>query len=72
MRHTYPDEYFIYLDKDKVSFLNYEGTKLELLEESQNRERERERERERNRQKWHKKCSEKVSGKVLYSNVEEN
>ena len=47
MRHTYPDEYFIYLYVDKVSFLNYEGTKLELLEE---RERERERERkERNR-----------------------
>ena len=67
MRHTYPDEYFIYPYMDKVSFLNYEGTKLELLEE-----RERERKRERNRQKWHKKCSEKVSGKVLYNNVAEN
>ena len=64
MRHTYPDEYFIYLYMDKVSFLNYEVTKLELLEESL--------ERERNRQKWHKKCSEKVSGKVLYNNVAEN
>ena len=42
MRHTYPDEYFIYLYMDKVSFLNYEVTKLELLEESWERERERE------------------------------
>ena len=42
MRHTYPDEYFIYLYMDKVSFLNYKGTKLELLEESRERERERE------------------------------
>ena len=45
MRHTYPDEYFIYLYMDKVSFLNYKGTKLELLEESRERERERGRER---------------------------
>ena len=51
MRHTYPDEYFIYLYMDKVSFLNYEVTKLELLEESWEREREKEidREREKNR-----------------------
>ena len=47
MRHTYPDEYFIYLYMDKVSFLNYKGTKLELLEESREREREREREKKK-------------------------